>query len=228
METIKEGDLIPDCHVFEEYPTNKVRIRDFTDEKRVILIGFIGAFVPVCSRVFIPEYVEKADELKAKHNVTECLAVVVQDAFVVNAFNKCLNKDNKFRMFADQDASFVRAMGLSWDAGVLASVRSRRFSMLIENNVVLEINVEPDSLSITCTAPDKLGKKMEDRLAAQNKGPAIVPEFPDAPATPRGSFIPREKASIKNMRSPSIKSRPSKKIGRPSRTVYLEEGGEEY
>ena len=57
-------------------------------------------------------------------------------------------------MFADPSSAFNRALGLDLDlTAVLGSVRSKRYSMLVEDGVVKQINVEPESAptGLTCS-----------------------------------------------------------------------------
>lgn len=62
----------------------------------------------------------------------------------------------KIRMLADPAANFVKALDLTIDLPPLGGVRSKRFSMIIENGVVKELNVEPDGTGLSCSLADRL------------------------------------------------------------------------
>lgn len=59
-------------------------------------------------------------------------------------------------MLADPAAQFTDALGLSTDLAVLGGKRSKRFSMLLDNGVVKELNVEPDSTGLSCSLAENL------------------------------------------------------------------------
>jgi peroxiredoxin len=62
--------------------------------------------------------------------------------------------EEKVRMLADTDAQFTKALGLDLDlTGKLGGVRSKRFSAIINDGVVEQLNVEPESAptGLTCS-----------------------------------------------------------------------------
>ncbi|HCZ9675320.1 TPA: peroxiredoxin [Vibrio cholerae] len=95
--------------------------------KKVVLFAVPGAFTPTCSEAHLPGYVVLADKFKEK-GVDMIACVSVNDAFVMKAWG---------------DASFTKALGLEMDTGNFGGVRSQRYAMVIENNVVTLLNVEP-------------------------------------------------------------------------------------
>jgi peroxiredoxin len=111
--------------------------------KRVLLFSVPGAFTPTCSNKHLPGYVQQASALKAKGiDTIACLAV--NDAFVMSAWAKAQNVGDKVVMLADGNGDYTRALGLELDAtGFGMGKRGKRFSMLVDNGVVKQINVEP-------------------------------------------------------------------------------------
>jgi glutaredoxin/glutathione-dependent peroxiredoxin len=109
--------------------------------KRIALFALPGAYTPTCSARHLPGYVEKAAELKQK--VDEIWCVSVNDAFVMGAWGRENNATGSVRMMADGGAEFTKAVGMDLDltAGGLG-VRSKRYSMLIEDGVVKTVNLE--------------------------------------------------------------------------------------
>lgn len=143
--TIKVGDRVPSATLRYLSPEGPKEIT--TDEllrgKKVALFAVPGAFTPTCSQRHLPGYVDKAAELKAK-GVDTIACVAVNDAFVMGAWGKAQNCDDKVTMLADGSGDFTRAIGLELDArGMGLGMRSQRYSMLIEDGVVKQLNVEP-------------------------------------------------------------------------------------
>jgi peroxiredoxin len=67
----------------------------------------------------------------------------VNDVFVMDAWGKDRGVGDKVLMLADGNAEFTRSLGLELDAsGFGMGQRSQRFSMVVDNGVVKELNVE--------------------------------------------------------------------------------------
>ena len=109
--------------------------------KRVALFAVPGAFTPTCSARHLPSYVEKAGELKAK-GVDEIACISVNDPFVMSAWNKQDGSED-ITMLADGNGAFSDAVGLSFDGSKFGmGTRSQRYSMLVNDGVVEQLNVE--------------------------------------------------------------------------------------
>ena len=143
--TIKVGDRVPSAKLWHLTPDG---VKDITTDdlfrgKRVALFAVPGAYTRTCSTRHLPSYVNNAAALKAKGvDTIACLAV--NDAFVMGAWGKEHGADGKIMMLGDGSADFTRAIGLDLDrisAGM--GIRSQRYSMLVEDGVVKQLNVEP-------------------------------------------------------------------------------------
>ena len=67
------------------------------------------------------------------------------------------NAGGKVRMLADTTGALTKALDLELDlSAVLGSVRSKRYSLVIEDGKVTEANVEPDGTGLTCSLADKI------------------------------------------------------------------------
>jgi len=110
--------------------------------KKVALFAVPGAFTPTCSRQHLPGYVQKYDELKSKgFDTVACTAV--NDVFVLTAWAKASGAEGKILMLADGSADFAKKVGLDADLTARGlGVRSRRYSMIVEDGVVRSLNVE--------------------------------------------------------------------------------------
>jgi len=148
---IKVGDSLPDGTVTElienETPgctigPNTFKVAELAKGKRVAIFGVPGAFTPTCSAKHLPGYVANAGKLKAK-KVDEIWCIAVNDAFVMGAWGKEQKASGKVRMMADGSATYTSALGLDMDLTARGmGVRSRRYSMLVEDGIVKMLNVE--------------------------------------------------------------------------------------
>jgi peroxiredoxin len=142
--TINVGDRIPSVTLKQ---LTSEGVKEFTTDeifrgKRVVLIAVPGAFTPACSQRHLPGYVDKATDIKAK-GIDEIACVAVNDAFVMGAWGRDQRAEGKVRMLADGSGDFTRALGLELDLskGGLG-MRSKRYSMLVDDGVVKSLNVE--------------------------------------------------------------------------------------
>lgn len=141
--TIKVGDKLPDVKLVKatESGPEAVQSTDYFKGKRVALFSVPGAFTPTCSAKHLPGFVDKAADLKAK-GIDEIVGTAVNDAFVMGAWNKAAGS-NDITMLADGNADFAEAIGLTMDgSGFGLGKRGQRFSMVINDGVVEQLNVE--------------------------------------------------------------------------------------
>jgi peroxiredoxin len=107
-----------------------------------VIFGLPGAFTPTCSAKHVPGYVASHDQLKGK-KVDEIWCVSVNDAFVMGAWGRDQKAGGKVRMMGDGSAIFTKALGLDMDLTARGmGVRSQRYSMLVDDGVVKQLNVE--------------------------------------------------------------------------------------
>jgi peroxiredoxin len=141
---IKVGDRVPagTLTVVTKDGPQKVSAEDFFKGRKVVLFSVPGAFTPTCDAKHLPGFVEKAGDIKGKGvDVIACMAV--NDAFVMKAWGKAQNTDGKVEMIADGNAEYTKALGLDMDAtGFGMGTRGQRFSLLVDNGVVKQVNVE--------------------------------------------------------------------------------------
>jgi peroxiredoxin len=149
--TIKTGDHLPEGKLAEFIETetegcslgpNTFNVSDLVKGKTIAIFGLPGAYTPTCSAQHVPGYVQHAKELKAK-GVDEIWCISVNDAFVMGAWGRDQKAGGKVRMMADGSAEFARALGLELDLTARGmGVRCQRFSMVIDNGVVSQLNIE--------------------------------------------------------------------------------------
>lgn len=157
--TISVGDKLPDATLVKataEGP-QQVSSSEYFAGKKVALFSVPGAFTPTCSAKHLPGFVEKADELKAR-GVDEIVGTAVNDAFVMGAWNEAAGSDD-ITMLADGNAEFVEALDLTMDgSGFGMGKRGQRFSMVVNDGVVEQLNVEEPGDFRVSSAEHMLGQ----------------------------------------------------------------------
>ena len=141
--TISVGDRLPDVplSVATENGPEQTNSGEFFAGKKVALFAVPGAFTPTCSARHLPSYVDKASDLKSK-GVDEIACISVNDPFVMGAWGKADGSED-ITMLADGNGDFAKALGLTMDGSRFGmGLRSQRFSMLVKDGKVAELNVE--------------------------------------------------------------------------------------
>ena len=141
--TISVGDRLPSTTFVKATDNGPEQLEsaDFFNGRRVALFSVPGAFTPTCSAKHLPSFVERADELKAK-GIDEIACTAVNDAFVMNAWRKASGAD-AVTMLADGNGAFAKAIGLEMDGSKYGmGTRGQRWSMLVDDGVVEQLNVE--------------------------------------------------------------------------------------
>ena len=143
--TIQIGDAIPAATL--STPTADGPKPITTDEifkgKTVALFAVPGAFTPTCSARHLPGFKDNREALAGK-GVDTIACVSVNDAFVMGAWadSQGIGKDD-ILMLADGNGDFTRQIGLALDAkGFGMGERSQRYSMLVKDGVVEQLNIE--------------------------------------------------------------------------------------
>ncbi len=141
--TISIGDKIPAGTLIKatEAGPSPVSTEEYFAGRRVALFSVPGAFTPTCSAKHLPGFVTKADELRAK-GIDEIACTAVNDAFVMGAWGKAGGADS-ITMLADGNAEFVTSLGLTMDGKKFGmGTRGQRFSMIVNDGTVEQLNVE--------------------------------------------------------------------------------------
>lgn len=149
---IKVGDRLPDGKLMEttEFDSatqcamgpKEVSVADAVKGKKVVIFGLPGAYTPTCSAKHVPGYLQNLDQLRAK-GVNEVWCVAVNDAFVMAHWGRDQKALGKIRFLGDGSAQWAKALGLDMDLnGRGMGTRMQRFSMLVDDGVVKQLNVE--------------------------------------------------------------------------------------
>ena len=158
---IKKGDKLPDAKVFilDKEP-KEVSIKEIVGEEKVILFGLPGAFTPTCSVKHLPGFVIATDRLKKK-GIKKVVCISVNDPFVMNAWGKTHNVQDKILMVGDSKGDFTKSIGAELNLinrGL--GVRSSRYTMLVEKGNVLKISEEEIAGKCEVTAAENFLKEI--------------------------------------------------------------------
>ena len=145
---IKLGDKLPSVDFFlidDNKVLQKINSSILFKNQKAILIGVPGAFTNICSIKHLPGYVKNFEEAKKK-GVTKIICVSVNDPNVMKAWGESQNVQDKIFMAADPFCEFTKLIGADIDKSAKGlGVRSVRYTMLVENEVVKLIKEEEDT-----------------------------------------------------------------------------------
>ena len=158
---IKKGDKLPDAKVFIlEKDPKEVSIKQIVGDEKVILFGLPGAFTPTCSTKHLPGFVLAIDQLKKK-GINKVVCISINDPFVMDAWGKIHNVQDKILMVGDSKGNFTKNIGAELNLinrGL--GVRSSRYTMLVEKGNVLKISEEEIAGKCEVTAAENFLKEI--------------------------------------------------------------------
>ena len=158
---IKKGDKLPDVKVFIfEKDPKEVSIKEIIGDEKVILFGLPGAFTPTCSVKHLPGFVIAIDQLKGK-GIKKVVCISVNDPFVMDAWGKTHNVQDKILMVADSKGDFAKNIGAEVNLihkGL--GIRSSRYTMLVEKGSILKISEEEVAGKCEITAAENFLKEI--------------------------------------------------------------------
>lgn len=142
--TIEVGQKLPEAtfrQMTAEGPA-PVTTTDLFSGRKVVLFAVPGAFTPTCHRNHLPGFLTNFDAIMAK-GVDTIACVAVNDPFVMGAWAKDTGGEGRIVFLSDGNAEFTKAIGLELDASAAGlGIRSKRYSMIVEDGVVKALNVE--------------------------------------------------------------------------------------
>lgn len=156
--TIKVGDKLPESK-FRVMTADGVQVKttdDIFKGKKVALFAVPGAYTGTCHKMHMPSIFLNAYALKDK-GVDTIAVVSVNDAFVMNAWKRDTDQRDEAIFLADGNAEFTKAIGLELDAsGNGLGIRSKRYSMLVEDGKVTKFNLEAVPSKVEVSGGDTL------------------------------------------------------------------------
>ena len=156
---IKRGEVLPDAKVFIlEKDPKQISIKEIVGDNKVILFGLPGAFTPTCSERHLPGFMKATDQLREK-NIKKVICISVNDPFVMDAWGKTHNVENKILMVADYKADFTKNIGAELDLNKRGlGIRSSRYTMLVEKGTIVKIVEEEVAGKCESTAAENFLK----------------------------------------------------------------------
>ena len=153
---IKENDNLPNSEVFilEDGKSIKRNIEDLFKNKKVVMFGLPGAYTSVCSAKHLPGYVNMFEKYKEK-GIDHIVCISVNDPFVMNAWGKENNVEEKILMMGDPFLNFTKAIGADVDKSEKGlGIRSNRYTMLVDDMRVVKLQEEKDTGSCEISAAE--------------------------------------------------------------------------
>lgn len=157
MAHVPAGSRLPDVEfgVLDLDEVNTVRSQDVFARCRAVVIGVPGAFTPVCTRKHVPDFVAKAEKLRAA-GYDKLVCVAPNDPFVIAEWVRTVDPDHRLIFLSDGNLDFARALRLQKAQRPLhLGLRSERYMLIVESLVITRIRVEPDILTFSSTGADE-------------------------------------------------------------------------
>ena len=160
---IKAGDKLPSSELFyldQNNEVKKIDILSLCKNNKTIILGMPGAFTKTCSAIHLPGYIKNYD-LASEKGVQKILCIAVNDPNVMKAWGESQNVGNKILMVGDPYLKFTKAIGAEVDKSVKGlGIRSNRYTMLVENELVKKVEEEKDTVSCELSAAENFLKSI--------------------------------------------------------------------
>ena len=162
--TVSAGDAMPSAlasvvsHNGDNgFQSEIVDIAEYVKGRKVVIVGYPGAFTPTCMATHVPDFIAKAEQMKAA-GCDEILALSVNDPFVVTAFAEKLGGKHLVNYIADGNGELTKALGLELDLSVaqLGTNRTKRCSMVVSQGHILELNNEDGPALTEVSGADRI------------------------------------------------------------------------
>jgi len=160
--TIKVGDRLPAATFRVMTPDGPAprSADDIFKGRKVVLFAVPGAFTPTCHKNHLPGFLGQASAIKAK-GIDAIVVTAVNDVFVMDAWRKASGAEGQIEFLSDGNADFAKAIGLTIDASANGlGLRSKRYSMLVDDGVVKTLNVEDAPGKVDVSGAENLLKQI--------------------------------------------------------------------
>tara|TARA_B100001029_G_scaffold29050_1_gene21297 strand:- start:6330 stop:6800 length:471 start_codon:yes stop_codon:yes gene_type:complete len=138
------NNIIPQIEVpiLEKGITSNVIIAEELKDKTVIIFGVPGAFTPTCSEKHMPSFIKLHQQLISK-GIDDIYCLSVNDKFVMHAWLSSYADGDKIIGIADGNGEICQNLNLIVDKSKnFMGMRSKRFAMIVKNNIIQNIYVE--------------------------------------------------------------------------------------
>ena len=160
---IRVGDKLPVSEFFylnQKSEVKKISTSDIFKNQKVVLLGMPGAFTKTCSTIHLPGYVKNYNTAKKK-GISKIVCVAVNDPNVMKAWGENQVVGDKIFMIGDPFLNFTKAIGAEVDKSEKGlGIRSSRYTMLIENQIVKKFEVEKETATCELSAAENFLNKI--------------------------------------------------------------------
>ncbi len=159
---IKVGDKLQSSELFYIDQNNDVKKIDILDlcKGKTIILGMPGAFTKTCSALHLPGYVKNFD-IALKKGITKIVCIAVNDPNVMKAWGENQNTGTKIFMAGDPFLKFTKSIGAEVDKFEKGlGVRSNRYTMLIENEVLKKLEEEKETATCELSGAESFLKSI--------------------------------------------------------------------
>ena len=160
---IKNGDRLPSSELFyldNNNEVKKINVIDLCKDNKTIILGMPGAFTKTCSALHLPGYIKNYD-LAKKKGVTKIICIAVNDPNVMKAWGENQNVGSKIFMAGDPFLKFTKSIGAEIDKSAKGlGVRSNRYTMLVENEILKKIEVEKETATCELSGAESFLKSI--------------------------------------------------------------------
>ena len=130
--------LIPSIKVpvIQKGVVSKVILSDELKDKKIIMFGVPGAFTPTCSEKHLPSYIKLHKDFIHK-GIDNIYCLSVNDKFVMSAWLESYTEGYKIIGIADGNGEVAKSLDFLVDKSKnYMGLRSARFAMIIDNNII--------------------------------------------------------------------------------------------
>lgn len=126
----------------------------------VVVVSVPGAFTPTCATYHIPPFLQLYEDFKGK-GVDTLAVIAANDPFVMSAWGKASNAQDKILFMSDPNAQFSKSIGWSLDLTQKGlGVRTGRYAIVYDHGKVsyAEIESNPSAHPTVSSAKTVLSK----------------------------------------------------------------------
>ena len=155
---LKVNDQIPNTEIYElvDGEPQIKKLNEILGKHKIILFGIPGAFTSTCSKLHLPGFIANSEKIKAK-GIKNIFCLSVNDPYVMNAWGEVNYASDKVKMLSDPYLFFTKAIGAEIDRNSKGmGVRSKRYTMVIENLKVLSIQVEKETKQCSMSSAETI------------------------------------------------------------------------
>ena len=141
--SIKIGDKFPEgvFRVKGSDGIKEITTDEYFTNKKIVLFGLPGAFTSTCSAKHLPGFMNNYSSFIDK-GISNVACMAVNDPHVMQAWGEVSGADNMIDMLSDSDCSVSVSLGLDMDFGKVLGHRSKRFAMIVDDNIIMQLFVE--------------------------------------------------------------------------------------